>query len=97
LDDPEPATGLRATRVSTGDLGEVRGAFDPADHIADEGRLTGSVWTEKSDALPGLDNQIDSGEGRVVTVSVNETSHFENMFHLLPPWTPIMRNDRWDG
>jgi hypothetical protein len=85
LDDTEPAAGLGAPRVATCHLDEVGAAFDQPDHRADEGRLTGPIWAEKGDTLPRLDAQIDSGEGRVVTVSVNETSHFEHMFHLLPP------------
>jgi len=48
----------------------------------------------KRDGLPRPDSQIDSGEGRVVSVFVNETSYFEYMFHLLPPSAPIMRTDR---
>jgi hypothetical protein len=71
LDDTEPAAGLGATRVATGHLDEVGVAFDQPDHIADEGRLAGPIWAEKCDTLPRADSQIDSGESRVVTVSVN--------------------------
>ena len=94
LDDTEPASGLGTTRVAACHLDEVGVALDQADHIANEGCLTGPIWTEKCDTLPRLDSQIHAGERRVVTVSVNEAPHFEHMFHLLPPSTPIMRDDR---
>jgi hypothetical protein len=97
LDDTEFAAGLGATRAATRHLDDVGATFDQPDHIADEGRLTRPVWAEKCDTLPRLDSQIDSGESRDVTVSVNETSYYEHIFHLLPPRTPIMRNDRCGG
>jgi hypothetical protein len=97
LHDAESAACLGPARVATCNLDELGIAIDQPDHVSDEGRLAGPIWAEKCDTLSRSDSQIDSGEGRVVTVLVNETSYFEYMFHLLPPSTPIMRNNRCDG
>jgi hypothetical protein len=94
LDHAEPAAGLGATRVATCHFDGVGLALDQPDHIANESRLAGPIWAEKCDTLPCFDSQVDSGESRLVIVSVDETSDIEHIFHLLPPSTPIMRNDR---
>jgi hypothetical protein len=95
LYDTESAPGLGVAGVATRHLDEVGMTFDQPDHISDEGRLAGPVRAEKGDQLSRFDGQIDTGESRVVPVSVNQTSYFEYMFHLEPPSALIMREEGW--
>src|SRR5690606_41860189 len=57
---------------SAGDTHGPGSRLDEAYDRPDERRLTGAVGPEEGDELPGIDRQVDPGEGDLVPVGVSE-------------------------